>query len=69
MWLTKDQIDKSMSLAKDLIREHGESLTWEQAQQAVLADTIEMAGWSGLKRSGLSPCDALKRLKNLSDGE
>jgi hypothetical protein len=62
-WLSSERWQEYENIAKELIRLHGESLTWEQALPAVAADTIEIARWSGLKKSGLSPCDALKRLK------
>ena len=49
--------------ALELLREHGEALTWEQAQEGVLSDTLEFAQWDSLRESGLTPYEALRRLK------
>lgn len=65
-WNTEAEIREKLELAKKLVAEYGDALTWEQAEEAVLLDTVELAAWGGLRKSGLSPCEALKRLKHLA---
>lgn len=67
IWDTPEQIQEKMDLAKRLIQEHGESLTWDLAEQAVLADTLELGSWYGLKRASITPCQALRKLKGLEE--
>lgn len=64
-WNTDAEVQDKLELAKRLITQYGETLTFEQAEESVLSDTIELAHWSGLKDRALSPCQALLELKGL----
>lgn len=64
-WNTREKAEEKRQKVIVLIAKYGNTLTWEQAQDAVLIDTLQLAAWSGLKRSGLSPMEALKKLKGI----
>lgn len=71
-WLTDEYKSEMIQLAKQLLDKYGEAITWEQASEAVLPDTLELAAWDGMRKAGqkasLTPYYALKRLKGLCNG-
>lgn len=52
-------------LVKSMPVEEQQSLTWKKALRYVVCDTSEMARWMGLRESGLTPYEALKKLKGI----
>ena len=63
MWLNSEKVAHYKEMACQLICKYGDKLTWEQAQLAVLPDTLELAKWQGLKNSGKSPVECIRALK------
>jgi hypothetical protein len=66
-YLPQSRFDEARKAVLTLTKEERDSLTWEQAQQFVLPDTIELARWAGLKKSSLHPFVAICRLRLSSE--
>jgi hypothetical protein len=64
-WLPQSEFDRLKREALALTKEERESLNFEQARRFVAFDTIEMARWSGLLKSGRLPWECVARLKGL----
>ncbi len=65
-WLPQSRFDEARAAAVALTPKQREALTWEEAQQFVVHDTLEMAKWGGLKKSGLKPWAAVAVLKGIA---
>jgi hypothetical protein len=61
-WLPQSDFDATRAAALALTPAEREALTWDDACQFVVADTLEWAKWSRLKRSGCTPWEAVARL-------
>lgn len=66
-WLPQCEFDRLRDKAAALTAEQRERLTWEEANQFVAADTLEIAAWHGLKLSGRTPWQALAKLKRIEE--
>lgn len=60
-WPTSAAIAEVRSKVRVLTAEQLEALTWEEAAKYVLHDTLALARWQGLKKSGLTPGQAILR--------
>jgi hypothetical protein len=68
-WLPQSEFDRLKKAALALTREEREVLTWEAAWAFVAADTLDIAQWAGLMKSGLTPWECVVRLRRLDQDE
>jgi hypothetical protein len=59
--------EQSIEDLKALSSQERISLTWEQAENFVAPDTLELTEWSGLKNLSLTPFEALMRLSRIQN--
>ncbi len=67
-WLPQKEFDRLRQEAEALTPEQRQSLTWEEAQRFVAADTLEIAYWMGMRdRKEMTPWQAVARLKRIDE--
>ena len=64
-WLPQSVFSDLKAEAAALTPEQRATLTWAEARRFVAPDTIDLATWAGLEKSGLSPWEAVAKLRGL----